>query len=135
MNRFSVGTVLGFVVGLSVAATQAPPEKNPCEGWKFDVAVLEAAVLTLSGGDMEKYSNVMSNMGWAAARAVKRAEGKDINDATPSMYKWESSRMNAWQRRQHDNVRDTVHLESVMLIKEEAEKNQLKVREVAINAR
>jgi len=135
MNRFTGGIILGFVIGASVAATQAPDKVDPCDGWKFDVAVLEAAVLTLSGGDMEKYSNVMSNMGWAAARAVKRAEGKDINDATPSMYKWESSRMNAWQRRQHDNVRDTVHLESVMLIKEEAEKNQLKVREVAINAR
>ncbi len=135
MNRFTSGTILGVVIGASVAATQAPDKVDPCDGWKFDVAVLEAAVLTLSGGDMEKYSNVMSNMGWAAARAVKRAEGKDVNTATPTMYKWESSRMNAWQRRQHDHVRDTVHLESVMLIKEEAEKNQLKVREVAINAR
>ena len=91
MNRFVSGTFLGFVVGAGVAATQVPEKTDPCDGWKFDCAVLEAAVLTLSGGDMEKYSNVMSNMGWAAVRAVKRAEGKDINDATPTMYKWESS--------------------------------------------
>ncbi len=126
MNRFSVGTVLGFIVGLSVAATQAPPEENPCGGWKFDVAVLEAAVLTLSGGDMEKYSNVMSNIGWAAARAVKRAEGNDVNTANPGMYKWESSKLDAWSRRQHETVRDKVHLESVVMVKENAE-NKAKV--------
>ena len=134
MNRFSVGTFLGFAVGLSVAGTQAP-QADPCEGWKFDCAVLEAAVLTLSGGDMEKYSNVLSNMAWATARAVKRAEGNDVNDARPNQYKWESSALNAWQRRQHENVRDQVHIESILLVKEEADKKkQLKVREVAIDA-
>tara|TARA_R110001592_G_scaffold120363_1_gene324440 strand:+ start:1687 stop:2088 length:402 start_codon:yes stop_codon:yes gene_type:complete len=130
MNRFISGTILGFTVGLGVAATQAPPKVDPCGAWKFDVAVLEAAVLTLSGGDMEKYSNVMSNMGWAAVRAVKRAEGKDINDATPTMYKWESSKMTAWERRQLEQVRDNVHLECVLLVKEEADK---KIRQEQIN--
>ena len=135
MNRFISGTLLGFTVGLGVAATQAPPKEDPCDGWKFDCAVLEAAVLTLSGGDMEKYSNVMSNMAWATVRAVKRAEGKDVNDARPDHYKWESSKLNAWQRRQHENVRDQVHIESILLVKEEADKKkQLKVREVAIDA-
>ena len=126
MNRFTSGTLLGFVVGLGVAATQAPPKADPCEGWKFDCAVLEAAVLTLSGGDMEKYSNVLSNMAWATARAVKRAEGNDINTANPGMYKWESSKLNAWSRRQHETVRDKVHLESVIMVKENAE-NKAKV--------
>lgn len=126
MNRFTSGTILGFVIGASVAATQAPDKVDPCDGWKFDVAVLEAAVLTLSGGDMEKYSNVMSNIGWAAARAVKRAEGNDINTANPGMYKWESSKLNAWSRRQHETVRDKVHLESVIMVKENAE-NKAKV--------
>jgi len=121
MNRFSVGTFLGFAVGLSVAGTQAP-QADPCEGWKFDCAVLEAAVLTLSGGDMEKYSNVLSNMAWATARAVKRAEGNDVNDARPNQYKWESSALNAWQRRQHESVRDQVHIEAVLLVKEEQDK-------------
>jgi len=135
MNRFTGGTLLGFVVGLGVAATQAPPKADPCEGWKFDCAVLEAAVLTLSGGDMEKYSNVLSNMAWATARAVKRAEGNDVNDARPNQYKWESSALNAWQRRQHESVRDQVHIEAILLVKEEADKKkQLKVREVAIDA-
>jgi len=122
MNRFISGTILGFTVGLGVAATQAPPKVDPCEGWKFDCAVLEAAVLTLSGGDMEKYSNVMSNMAWATVRAVKRAEGNDVNTATPELYKWESAKMNAWQRRQHESVRDQVHIEAVLLVKEEADK-------------
>ena len=130
MNRFISGTILGFTVGLGVAATQAPPKEDPCAGWKFDVAVLEAAVMTLSGGDMEKYSNVMNNMGWSAVRAVRRAEGNDVNTATPGMYKWESAKMNAWQRRQHENVRDQVHIESVLLIKEEADK---KIRREQIN--
>ena len=122
MNRFISGTILGFTVGLGVAATQAPPKQDLCEGWKFDCAVLEAAVLTLSGGDMEKYSNVMNNMAWATVRAVKRAEGNDVNAATPEMYKWESAKMNAWQRRQHENVRDQIHIEAVLLVKEEEEK-------------
>lgn len=130
MNRFTSGTLFGFVVGLGVAATQAPPKADPCEGWKFDCAVLEAAVLTLSGGDMEKYSNVLSNMAWATARAVKRAEGNDINTATPELYKWETSKMNAWQRRQHENVRDQVHIEAVLLVKEEQDK---KIRREQIN--
>ena len=127
MNQFSVGTVLGFVIGLSVAATQVPQKADSCDGWKFDVAVLEAAVLTLSGGDMEKYSNVMSNIGWAAARAVKRAEGNDINTANPGMYKWESSKLNAWSRRQHETVRDKVHLESVIMVKENAKVSMVRI--------
>jgi hypothetical protein len=73
---------------------------------------------------MEKYSNVMSNMAWATVRAVKRAEGKDVNDARPDHYKWESSKLNAWQRRQHENVRDQVHIESILLVKEEADKKK-----------
>ena len=135
MNRFVSGTFLGFVVGAGVAATQVPEKTDPCDGWKFDCAVLEAAVLTLSGGDMEKYTNVMSNMGWSAARAVKRAEGNDVSTATPQMYKWESQKMNAWERRKHEQIRDTVHLESVSVVKENIDrKNKNKIREVAIDA-
>lgn len=130
MNRFVSGSILGFLVGISVAATQAPPKEDPCMGWKFDCAVLEAAVLTLSGGDMEKYSNVLENMGWAAARAVKRAEGVDVGGVNPNMYEWETTKMNAWQRRQHDNARDRVHLEAVILVKEEVER---KARQERIN--
>ena len=119
MTKFTVGTVLGFFIGISIAA--APKVQDECESWKFDVAVLEAGVLTLCGGDMEKYSNVLSNMAWAAARAVKRAAGDDVNTANPTMYKWETSKMTPFQRQQHETVRDKVHLESVIMVKENEE--------------
>jgi len=122
MNRFVSGTLLGFVVGVGVAATQAPPKVDPCVGWKFDCAVLEAGILTLSGGDMEKYANVLENMGWSAARAVKRMQGEDVNTARPDMYTYETKGMNALDRLQHNNVRDVIMREAVILVQEEEER-------------
>ena len=122
MTRFTTGSILGFLIGISVAATQAPPKADPCTGWKFDCAVLEAGILTLSGGDMEKYANVLENMGWAAARAVKRMQGEDINTARPDMYTYETKGMNALDRLQHNNVRDVIMREAVILVQEEEER-------------
>ena len=122
MTRFSTGSILGFLIGISVAATQAPPKVDPCMGWKFDCAVLEAGILTLSGGDMEKYANVLENMGWSAARAVKRMQGEDVNTARPDMYTYETKGMNAIDRLQHNNVRDVIMREAVILVQEEEER-------------
>ena len=122
MTRFSTGSILGFLIGISVAATQAPPKVDPCMGWKFDCAVLEAGILTLSGGDMEKYANVLENMGWSAARAVKRMQGEDVNTARPDMYTYETKGMNALDRLQHNNVRDVIMREAVILVQEEEER-------------
>ena len=122
MTRFTTGSILGFLVGISVAATQAPPKVDPCTGWKFDCAVLEAGILTLSGGDMEKYANVLENMGWSAARAVKRMQGEDVNTARPDMYTYETKGMNAIDRLQHNNVRDVIMREAVILLQEEEER-------------
>ena len=122
MTRFSTGSILGFLIGISVAAAQAPPKVDPCMGWKFDCAVLEAGILTLSGGDMEKYANVLENMGWSAARAVKRMQGEDVNTARPDMYTYETKGMNAIDRLQHNNVRDVIMREAVILLQEEEER-------------
>ena len=122
MTRFSTGSILGFLIGISVAAAQAPPKVDPCMGWKFDCAVLEAGILTLSGGDMEKYANVLENMGWSAARAVKRMQGEDVNTARPDMYTYETKGMNAIDRLQHNNVRDVIMREAVILVQEEEER-------------
>ena len=123
MTRFTIGSVLGFLVGISVAATQAPPKEDPCVGWKFDCAVLEAGILTLSGGDMEKYANILDNMGWSAARAVKRMQGQDVNTARPDMYDYETKNMNPIERLKHNNVRDVIMREAVILLQEN-EKNK-----------
>lgn len=120
MTRFTTGSILGFLVGISVAATQAPPKEDPCMGWKFDCAVLEAGILTLCGGDMEKYANVLQNMGWSAARAVRRKMGQDVESATPQMYKFETETMNAIDRLQHNQVRDVVMQEAIIVLQEDA---------------
>lgn len=120
MTRFTTGSILGFLVGISVAATQAPPKEDPCTGWKFDCAVLEAGILTLCGGDMEKYANVLQNMGWSAARAVRRKMGQDVESATPQMYKFETETMNAIDRLQHNQVRDVVMQEAIIVLQEDA---------------
>ena len=64
----------------------------------------------------------MSNMGWAAARAVKRMQGQDVSTARPDMYTYETKGMNAIDRLQHNNVRDVIMREAVMLIQEEEER-------------
>jgi hypothetical protein len=120
MTRFTTGSILGFLVGISVAATQAPPKEDPCTGWKFDCAVLEAGILALCGGDMEKYANVLQNMGWSAARAVRRKMGQDVESATPQMYKFETETMNAIDRLQHNQVRDVVMQEAIIVLQEDA---------------
>lgn len=89
-------------------------------GWKFDCAVLEAGILTLCGGDMEKYANVLQNMGWSAARAVRRKMGQDVESATPQMYKFETETMNAIDRLQHNQVRDVVMQEAIIVLQEDA---------------
>lgn len=120
MTRFTTGSILGFLVGISIAAAQAPPKQVNCDGWKFDCAVLEAGILTLCGGDMEKYANVLQNMGWSAARAVRRKMGQDVAEATPQMYNYETESMNAIDRLQHNNVRDLVMQEAVFVLQEDA---------------
>tara|TARA_R100000951_G_C2591069_1_gene165036 strand:- start:308 stop:718 length:411 start_codon:yes stop_codon:yes gene_type:complete len=124
MNRFFCGSLLGFAVGVGVAATPAPPQDDPCVGWKFDCVVLESACLLLNNGDMNKHANVMENIRVAVGRVVARKQGKDVTKVRPDMYQWEITNMNASQRLNHNNLRDQIFGEFVTMVKEANEKNQ-----------
>ena len=71
MNRFTIGSMFGFIIGVGVAATPAPPKEDPCEGWKADVAVLNAVIYVLVKQDDVTYKRTMENAARYIGDAIK----------------------------------------------------------------
>lgn len=128
MKNFIGGMCVG-VLGCGILGA-SQKDTDPCSGWRFDVAVLEAGILTLCDGNTEKYDNVLSNMAWSAGRAIKRTEGEDVNTVIPTTYKWEMESLNPFQRAGHARVRDIIYIEAVLLIKEKKNTDENKKKDV-----
>ena len=89
MNRFTVGSMVGFIVGVGVAAAPAPPKQDPCEGWKADVAVLNAVIYVLCNQDDAKYTGTLKN--------TARYLGEAIN--TPP-WVWETDKVSMKEKKE-----------------------------------
>ena len=87
MNRFIVGSVFGFIIGVGVAATPAPPKADPCEGWKADVAVLNAIIFVLVKQDDVTYQRTMENAARYIGEAIKGPPWKWDADYVPMVEK------------------------------------------------
>jgi len=101
MKQFALGSLVGFAVGVSIAATPAQ-EKNPCEGWKIDCLALEAAVLMAANSDYDKYQNIRDNIGIVMS-----------NILGGGLYQWETDKLPKSEQMINDKIREAIVRESI----------------------
>lgn len=113
MKQFVFGSLVGFAIGVSIAAT--PVEDNPCEAWKIDCLALEAALLMAVDGDYDKYQNTRDNLGTVMSSLLKT-----------SNYSWETDKLPKSERMLNDKIREAIVRESVEYAKKMLEERQRK---------
>ena len=115
MKQFTLGSLVGLFVGLSIGATTLQEEKtDPCVGWKIDCLALEAAVLMSMNNDYDKYQNVRDNIGIVMSRLIK----------SDQKYIWEEDGIPKSERISRDRFRDLIVEESIKFALEMARENE-----------
>jgi len=120
MKQFTIGSLVGLLVGASIAATPLQEKTDPCEGWKIDCLAMEAALLMSVGIDYDKYQNTRDNLGIIMARMTGGGT-----------YKWETDRLLKSEQMVNDKIREAIILETAKYIEE---KNKQKVEQTTLDA-
>lgn len=107
MKQFTLGSLVGLVVGASIAATPLQDKIDPCDGWKIDCLALEAALLLSVGMDYDKYQNTKDNLGVIVSRMIGGG-----------MYKWESDKLRKSEQMVNDKIRESIILETAKYVEE-----------------
>ena len=120
MKQFTIGSLVGLLVGASIAATPLQEKTDPCEGWKIDCLAMEAALLMSVGIDYDKYQNTRDNLGIIMARMTGGGT-----------YKWETDRLLKSEQMVNDKIREAIITETAKYIEE---KNKQKVEQTTLDA-
>ena len=107
MKQFTLGSLVGLVVGASIAATPLQDKIYPCDGWKIDCLALEAALLLSVGMDYDKYQNTKDNLGVIVSRMIGGG-----------VYKWESDKLRKSEQMVNDKIRESIILETAKYVEE-----------------